>query len=216
MKKLTDVYIKVTKQNQEELQDLLNRKLKINEEILFSNDCKESQYIGLPLNNEKKVSLTELKRLIDTIPTREEIKRLKAQVSAYKMNYDKVVKHSLSKENVIEELQYNNSELIQKLFKANREIKTKFTENYKLKDDIKKVRCERDSLNASFKSINEMYDDLVVESGKKQNLLKNLYDDALLNIESLEKKLNIQADLIRDKNAQLEQLKQRKWWQIWN
>lgn len=125
MKKLTDVYIKVTKQNQEELSKITCvGNLPIGEYLIYYDDVLSS----FEFENEngvdglKKVSLAELKRLIDTIPTREEIKRLKQQVSAYKMNYDKVVKHSLSKEKELEFLRsenYNLKNIIFTLRKTN-------------------------------------------------------------------------------------------------
>lgn len=110
MKKLTDVYIKATKGNVKELNVLLKKHIKENDCLLFEGDCVETLYAGIP-NRQQKVLLSELKRLIDTIPTREEIKRLKQQVSAYKMNYDKVVKHSLSKEDELEFLRSENESL---------------------------------------------------------------------------------------------------------
>lgn len=200
MRKLTDVYIKVTKQNQEELSKITCvGNLPIGEYLIYYDDVLSS----FEFENEngvdglKKVSLSELKRLIDTIPTREEITRLKRQISAYKTNYDKVVKHSLSKEDELEFFRIENESLrniILTLELTNDHLYDKKDtlqkENEKLKHDVKKVRCERDSLNVSFKNFNEMYDNAL-------------------------KKLDIQADLIRDKNAQLEQLKQRKWWHIW-
>lgn len=193
MKKLTDVYIKVTKQNQEELSKITYiGNLPIGEYLIYYDDVLSS----FEFENEngveglKKVSLTELKRLIDTIPTREEIKRLKQQISAYKMNYDKVVKHSLSKE-----------------------------------DELEFLRCKvkiLTSLEIQNEELSKMYDDLVVESAKKQNSLKNLYDDALIEIEKLKDiKDAIQKSkyLWQDESERLrkenEQLKNRKWWQIW-
>lgn len=136
MRKLTDVYIKVTNSNVKDLMKQINRyDLEPYTYVFFAYDSIKGNKVSLiEPKNRKKVSLAELKRLIDTIPTREEITRLKRQIGGYKTNYDKVVKHSLSKEDVIEHL---------------------------------------------------------------------------------EKKLDIQADLIRDKNAQIAKLKQRKWWQIW-
>lgn len=110
MKKLTDVYIKATKGNVKELNVLLKKHIKENDCLLFEGDCVETLYAGIP-NRQQKVLLSELKRLIDTIPTREEIKHLKQQVSAYKMNYDKVVKHSLSKEDELEFLRSENESL---------------------------------------------------------------------------------------------------------
>jgi hypothetical protein len=97
MKKLTDVYIKVTKDNANELRILLKLpkyNFDIDTKIVFLYEDLNSWQIRFNevLGDRKKVSLTELKRLIGTIPTREEIKRLKQQISAYKMNYDKVVK----------------------------------------------------------------------------------------------------------------------------
>lgn len=226
---LKDVYIKVTENNKKELESILKIKVPNNYNLSFSFDNVYCVYMHDRSIDKQKVSLSELKRLIDTIPTREEITRLKRQISAYKTNYDKVVKHSLSKEDVIEDLQNNNSDLIQKLVKANRGLKSKYNEIHKLKNDIKKVRCERDSLDASFKNINEMYDDLVVESGKKQNLLKNLYDDALKEIEVWKQNDKKSLELIKEINddnlyliteyekvkKENEQLKNKKWWQIW-
>lgn len=163
MKTLKDVYIKVTKQNQGQLKCILTTNtIIVGDVIIFLEDSVSSWDYETIIEDRVRVSLSQLKRLIDTIPTREEITRLKRQISAYKTNYDKVVKHSLSKEDVIEELQSDNERLKQ--------------------------------MN------NDLYDSV---------------DIFLKDINHLEKKLDIQADLIRDKNAQIEQLKQRKWWQIW-
>lgn len=217
---LKDVYIKVTEKNFEELHTLLNRKIRVGYYLYFlSEDIGTSWLAPDAEENKQKVSLSQLKRLIDTIPTREEITRLKRQISAYKTNYDKVVKHSLSKEEVIEDLTIQN-------------------------DKLKSYTSE---LNKEIKQLNEMYDDLVVESEKKQNLLKNLYDDALkendeLNkdIEALRNTINQLHDderkYVEKTNNQynelsnmyfnkineierlkydFEQLKNKKWWQIW-
>src|SRR5690606_19246178 len=110
MRKLTDVYIKVTKQNHQWLSELFDSSsLELNTYIdFYTEDYRCKYYYSSAPKNKQKVSLAELKRLIDTIPTREETKRLKQQISAYKMNYDKVVKHSLSKEDVIEDLTADN------------------------------------------------------------------------------------------------------------
>lgn len=112
MKKLTDVYIKVTKQNKDILKCILTiNTISVGDVITFLEDNINSWSYERQSKGLKKVSLSQLKRLIDTIPTREEIVRLKRQISAYKTNYDKVVKHSLSKENVIEGLRSNNERL---------------------------------------------------------------------------------------------------------
>lgn len=113
MKKLTDVYIKVTKSNVKELMKQINRyDLQPHTYVFFVYDSIKGNEVSLiEPKNRKKVSLSQLKRLIDTIPTREEITRLKQQISAYKMNYDKVVKHSLSKEDELEFLRSENEKL---------------------------------------------------------------------------------------------------------
>lgn len=113
MKKLTDIYIKVTKGNVEELMKQINRyDLEPHSYVFFVYDSiKGNEIYFIEPKNRKKVTLAELKRLIDTIPTREEIKRLKQQISAYKTNYDKVVKHSLSKEDELEFLRSENESL---------------------------------------------------------------------------------------------------------
>lgn len=191
MKTLKDVYIKVTKRNKEELYTLLNRKIRIGYFLYFLSDDIKTSWLTPDIElNKQKVSLSQLKRLIETIPTREEITRLKRQVSAYKTNYDKVVKYSLSKEEVIEELQRNNSELIQKLIKANRDLKSKYSEIHELKE-------ERDSLDSSYKSINKMYD----ESLKLNN-------DILEGSEYFRQQYRLAQ-------SELERLKNKKWYQIW-
>lgn len=115
MRKLKDVYIKVTKANVNELMKLINRyDLKPNTYVFFNYECITSSVRTFVIpKNRKKVKLSVLKHLVDTIPTREEIISLRRQIGGYKTS------------------------------------------------------------------------------------------------------LSHKEDLIRDKNAQLEQLKQRKWWQIW-
>lgn len=182
MIKLTDVYIKVTKVNAKELMKQINRyDLQPHTYVFFVYDSIKGNDVSLiEPKNRKKVSLSQLKRLIDTIPTREEITRLKRQISAYKTNYERAVKHSLSKEDVIEELQR----------KLNRE-KSTITDLFKQRKEVQLNHC---------KQIRTLAEEI--------EKVKTLYDDVL-------KKLDIQADLIRDKNAQIAKLKQRKWWQIW-
>lgn len=183
MRTLKDVYIKVTHGNISDLRVLLTyRSLDINYNLIFNSDDPDSFDFceTNSLLNRERVSLSELKRLIDTIPTREEITRLKRQISAYKTNYDKVVKHSLSKEDVIEDLQR----------KLNRE-RSKTADLFKQRKEVQLNHCKQ-----------------IRTLAQEVERVKSLYDDVL-------KKLDIQADLIRDKNAQIEQLKQRKWWQIW-
>lgn len=189
MKKLTNVYIKATKGNVKELNVLLKKHIKENDCLLFEGDCIETLYAGIP-NGQQKISLTELKRLIDTIPTREEIKRLKAQISAYKMNYDKVVKHSLSKEDVIDDLQKDLSFAISEHnaeSKINAELSSKNNSLQNLYDDaLKEIEVWKDNDKKSLELIKEINDD--------NEYLSELYFD-LLN--------------------ENEQLKQRKWWQTW-
>ena len=143
MKKLTDVYIKVTKSNVKELIKQINRyDLQPHTYVFFVYDSIKGNEVSLiEPKNRKKVSLTELKRLINAIPTREEIKRLKQQISVFKMNLSLVNERC-------KELQRDN--------------------------------------------------DILVDC-----------------MEKLDDKLYIQADLIRDKNAQLAQFKQRKWYKFW-
>lgn len=203
MKKLTDVYIKVTNSNVKELMKQINRyDLQPHTYVFFVYDSIKGNEVSLiEPKNKQKVSLSQLKRLIDTIPTREEIIRLKRQISAYKTNYDKVVKHSLSKEDVIEDLQRKlNRErsTTTDLFKQRKEVQLNHCEQiHKLSEEIERLK----NINLTLKQTNN-----------------NLYDNEdifLKDINHLERKLDIQADLIRDKNAQLEQLKQRKWYQFW-
>lgn len=150
MRTLKDVYIKVTKANANELMKQINRyDLQPHTYVFFAYDSIKGNEVSLiEPKNRKKVSLSQLKRLIDTIPTREEITRLKQQISAYKTNLSLVNERC-------KELQRDNDILV---------------------DCMEKL------------------------DGK---------------LELTEKKLDIQADLIRDKNAQIKQLKQRKWYQIW-
>lgn len=176
MKTLKDVYIKVTDRNQEELETVLGMKVPNNYIVSFTFDSIYSVYMHDREINKQKVSLSQLKRLIETIPTREEITRLKRQISAYKTNYDKVVNHSLSKEEVITNVLTHN----------------------------------------------EWLQDKLEESVKKQNLLQNLYDDALKEIEKLkDTKDAIQKSkyLWQDESERLrkenERLKNKKWYQIW-
>lgn len=105
MKKLTDVYIKVTKANVEELRTIIQPNLDVDDIVAFNSDCLNSFFYGISIGNRKKVSLAELKRLIDTIPTREEITRLKQKISGFKTNL------SLTNERC-KELQSDNERLV--------------------------------------------------------------------------------------------------------
>lgn len=121
MRTLTDVYIKVTKQNIKQLHSMVFYVLEIGNIISFDYDDDESFSLRKDvIEYKQKVSLNQLKRLIDTIPTREEITRLKQQISAYKTNYERAVKHSLSKEDVIEELTAHSKWLKYKLEESNK------------------------------------------------------------------------------------------------
>lgn len=144
MRTLKDVYIKVTKANANELMKQINRyDLQPHTYVFFAYDSIKGNEVSLiEPKNRKKVSLSQLKRLIDTIPTREEITRLKRQISAYKTNYDKVVKHSLSKEDVIEELTADNKWLKYRLKESRDEqnsLKTLYDDALKLNDDILEI-----------------------------------------------------------------------------
>lgn len=157
MKKLTDVYIYVDKINHKKASELLQSEHLPYGCIYFNFDNIKSWSIRE--RDAKKITLTELKRLIDTIPTRDEIKRLKQQVSAYKMNYDKVVKHSLSKEDVIDDLH----------IKLNRE-RSVITDLFNQRKEVQLNHCRKISV------------------------------------------LSEEINRLKEEN---EQLKQRKWWQIW-
>lgn len=160
MKTLKDVYIKVTEKNTEYLSKLIGFKLPINHYLCFLYDLNAGlHYYGDEPKDKQKVSLSELKRLIETIPTREEMTRLKKRANTYKQCFD-----GAKKEN---------------------------------------------------KELHKMYDDLVLESGKKQNLLQNLYDDALkLNEDILEGSEYFRKQY-RLAQSELELLKNKKWYQIW-
>lgn len=227
MRKLTDVYIKVTERNVKQIREyygLTNYNFQYPTYIQYHyDDVKSCFWTDSVLNNRKKVSLSQLKRLIDAIPTREEITRLKRQISAYKTNYERAVKHSLSKEDVIEELQR----------KLNRERST-ITDLFKQRKEVQLNHCKQiRTLAQEVERVKNLYNDALNEievwkdnDKKSLELIKEMNDDNDILIDCMEKlddklelterKLDIQADLIRDKNAQIEQLKQRKWWQIWN
>ena len=197
MRKLTDVYIKVTKQNQEELSKITCvGNLPIGEYLIYYDDVLSS----FEFENEngvdglKKVSLSQLKRLIDTIPTREEITRLKRQISAYKTNYDRAVKHSLSKEDVIEELQR----------KLNRERST-ITDLFKQRKEVQLNHCKQiRTLAQEVERVKSLYDDVLKENEQLKNINSTLKQT---NYYLYDKK-----DTLLKENKQL---KQRKWWQIW-
>ena len=198
MKKLTDVYIKVTKQNYEDCDKLFKFKYNIGTYIIFLyNDFNSYQSRTVEPKNKQKVSLTELKRLIDTIPTREEIKRLKQQISAIRMNYDKVVKHSLSKEDVIEKL--DNAVVEQKKI-----ITRQINEIHNLKESRDKWITLGEKLTKekeSFKQQKEVTDKIIHSKNDEIKFLNSRIDTLIWDI-----------NRVKQENAQL---KQRKWWQIW-
>lgn len=189
MKKLTDLYIKVTKQNQEELKQIIGF------DPTYGNVCFEWDGLdGAITTNDpylkQKVSLSELKRLIDTIPTREEITRLKRQISAYKTNYDKVVKHSLSKEVVIDNLQKVN-EYIHDILEEQRDIIiTQSNEIHKLK---------------------ESYNELNEKACLKLDELHKVKEHEKVLLESMSNINKENMILI----TELERLKNKKWYKIW-
>lgn len=174
MRKLTNVYIEVTSRNVNELMKLINRyDLKPNTYIFFNYECISSSATTFVIpKNRKKVKLSVLKHLVDTIPTREEIISLKRQIGGYKTSL-------LSKEGVIEDLHIENEKIKSRLHNS-------LNVNNDLYNNI-------DNLITKIEQLEEMHEDVIEH---KEGV-----------IEHLEKKLDIQADLIRDKNAQLEKLK---------
>lgn len=217
MKKLTDVYIKVTKANVEELMKQINRyDLEPNFYIYFiSENIKCNCASIVEPKSLKKVSLTELKRLINTIPTREEIKRLKQQISGYKTNYDKVVKHSLSKEDVIEDLQR----------KLNRERST-ITDLFKQRKEVQLNHCKQiRTLSEEVKRFKNLYDDALkvnerckeLQSDNERLIQQNkaLIKSETNNLFNFVTESNRQFKEIQALKQENKQLKQRKFWQIW-
>lgn len=197
MRKLTDVYIKVNKSNVEELRKLLNcRSIMLGENIGFDSDDYKC-FTWVPLGTEK-VSLSQLKRLIDTIPTREEITRLKQKISGYKTN--------LLLANKDNEILVDSMKLLDDKLEATEERLKRYSDN------LNSLQKENESLRNEIKRGNDFMTGKVAVNEDELELLRNKTSNY---INHLEKKLNIQADLIRDKNSQLEQLKQRKFWQFW-
>lgn len=145
MRTLTNVYIKATKGNIKELNLLLKKLVIEGDNLLFESESIESVYIDEP-KNKQKVSLAELKRLINTIPTREEIVRLKRQISAYKMNLSLVNERC-------KELQSDNDILVDcmeklddKLEATEKELEFFSIENESLKNIILTLKQTNDYL----------------------------------------------------------------------
>lgn len=103
MRKLTNIYIEVTSRNVNELMKLINRyDLKPNTYILFNYECITSSVRTFVIpKNRKKVKLSVLKHLVDTIPTREEIISLKRQIEGYKTSLDNIEKKFRKEKEII-------------------------------------------------------------------------------------------------------------------
>lgn len=204
MKKLTDIYIKANKSNVKELNLLIKKLVIEGDNLIFESEYIESVYIDDP-KDKQKVSLSQLKRLIETIPTREEITRLKRQISAYKLNAGNY-KHEIEMaRNTVNQLHSDERIILEVI----------------------------SNLNKDNEQLNKMYDDLVVESGKKQNLLQNLYDDALKEVDKHKDSLiqkekeydSFESDLLESMSniikenfmlkTHIERLKNKKWYHIW-
>lgn len=231
MRKLTDVYIKVTKDNVKELMKQINRyDLEPNFYIYFISENIKGNCVSIvEPKSKQKVSLSQLKRLIDTIPTREEITRLKRQISAYKTNYDKAVKHSLSKDDVIEKLQRKlNRErsTITDLFKQRKEVQLNHCKQIRtLAQEVERVKNSNESTNVlntnlttennNLRRINkELQKDnekLTAENDNLKDLLKAYREDESDLLDSLIQSNNINAIL----QQEIKQIKQRKWYKFW-
>lgn len=233
MKTLKDVYIKVTEKNFEELHALLNRKIRVGYYLYFlSDDISTSWLVPDIEENKQKVSLTELKRLIEAIPTREEIKRLKQQISGYKTRL-------LLTNERCKELQSDNNILNSNLSIKNNKIcslKDQLTEvnsywNKEIKDlkqlDFYKSRAEE--MTKQRQDIYKLYEDLHI----KTEPLHQMYNDALLKIDKYEEQKKVTDNIIHSNHAKIdhlqhrinvlifdlnrtkERLKNKKWYQIW-
>jgi len=201
MKTLKDVYIKVTERNKSEIETVLGMKVPNNYNVSFNFDSIYSVYIHDRSIDKQKVSLIQLRRLIETIPTREEITRLKRQISAYKTNYDKVVKHSSSKEDVIEDLNIQNDKLKSSLSELEKDLSFAISEH----NSESKINAELSSNNRSLKNL---YESLEKESVK--NLSNFLECENKIFRENLD--LKFENERLRKEN---ERLKNKKWYQIW-
>lgn len=153
MRKLTDVYIKVNKSNHQWLSELFDSSsLELNTYIVFyAEDYRCKYYYDFIPQGKQKVSLSQLKRLINTIPTREEITRLKRQISAYKTNLSLVnerckelnIKNEMlnvSHFNYERELKEDNEELKRQLKDVNERCKELQSDNESLKHRLIKLR----------------------------------------------------------------------------
>lgn len=104
MKTLKDFYIVVTKQNHEQIKELLpNYNYGLNKTIYFNFDDVNS-YSLRDRYNVERISLSKLKRYIDNTPTREGFKKAQNASKIYKYKYEQCKKES-------EELLYRNERL---------------------------------------------------------------------------------------------------------
>ena len=94
MKTLKDFYIVVTKQNHEQIKELLpNYNYGLNKTIYFNFDDVNS-YSLRDRYNVERISLSKLKRYIDNTPTREGLKKAQNASKIYKYKYEQCKKES--------------------------------------------------------------------------------------------------------------------------
>lgn len=127
MKTLKDFYIVVTKQNCDELRELLDAKIiHIERSVTFTADNKESWCYGY-IENKERVSLSELKRYIVTIPTREALKKAQNASKLHKYRYEQEKKFNEVSVDLLDNYLKEISSLQEKIIKS-KSIDNKLTE----------------------------------------------------------------------------------------
>lgn len=207
MKKLTDVYIKVSTRNKEALTEILNMPhLRTGLYIVFNADSVENANIWEILPSHKqRVTLQQLKRLIETIPTREEIKRLKGQVSAYKLNYKKAVEHSLSKEDELEFLREELEKIISERNILKSDLAIKENEIESLKNYLNETKEWFNECNEDLTKL-DFYKARAEEMTKQRKYIYKLYEDLHLEFEEYKEELDDELQEWKDHERNLQYL----------
>lgn len=215
MKTLKDFYIVVTKQNHEQITNLLcpSFEFKIGKFIHFDFDDVDSWCINQYTKNKERISLSKLKRYIDNTPTREGIKKAQNASKIYKYKYEQCKKENEynniifndAKNNYIRLTEDNNS-----LSLFNNALRDKLTETQTTLRNIEKIvmpdACEQDS------TVIDWVKDIVCDSKQfkeERDLFQSLYNSELSVTKELKhsnERLQYNLDNLRSEREQLTNL----------
>lgn len=113
MKTLKDFYIVVTKQNHEQITNLLRPSFEfgLGKFIHFDFDYVDSWCINQYTKNKERISLSKLKRYIDNTPTREGLKKAQNASKIYKYKYEQERNEKDKYKSFLDVSETNNKEL---------------------------------------------------------------------------------------------------------